>query len=1286
MKSILLLLPCLLCFSFSMQAQNLLLWDGETNQSSCNYSYGNGNNAQPYQGNWCFEGIPDPWHQPGIDLQCSGNWRINIEDYDVIRFYAKADQPGKTIHFSSSAWPNQSRSIDITPYINGGALTTNYEFVEIPIDSLKTTDYPLNSVESFYFGTAPSGHSIFIDQITVADITPASVNKVEIISSTTLKLTVDQRYDTTAAKNLANYELSSNSDPNYQNPQSPVKVGIHYFVDDFAVAATAIPIVKFELFLVFSQPITNSNYQLTIDNIRDIAGNDFPAPVNFPVIHNDETNINGSVKVNQEGYLPVSRKYAYIGNYLGSAGSMEITPTVFELRNISDNSVVLSGTPNLRGYDPVLSGEKVYDCEFTTITTPGEYYIYVPGIGRSHNFNIGNDVYNEAFYVSARGLYFQRCGTALPSAHAGPWAHAACHMSDGIVHPSCANTSCYNGEVIGSTLPMRRGWHDAGDYGRYIPSAMISLYDLFSAYELYPEKFPDDHMNIPESGNGIPDILDEAKWQTDWFRDMQAADGGVYYKITTTAWAQGMPEDDLDPLNLAEKTTFSTAHFAAVMARTYRVFKPFWPVYADTCLARAIRAWNFLEAHPNPVPANGFFNPPGIGGGEYPDPDGDIDERGWAAAELYHSTGDIKYSNAFDTYWTQYPPQWGWNTFQHSQKKASWTYSQIKDHPVNPTHIQNIKTAIQTILNNNEVQRSDNNLYRCAYRSDVPNYIGWGSYGNSTEYAWEFIKASYLLNDPSYLEYGKLNLDAQLGNNPQSMSYITGIGDVYPMDPLHHPSDKDNVVEPVPGIPVFGPHAHMTNANPYNAAAQSPTNLWPIGNDTEDEYPLLRRYFDNFELVAMSEFTIETQVIAAIVFGFYSDLDSTSNPPPPPPAPGDCIPVWDGEVNISNCTYEYGNANTTEAFEGAVCFEGIPDPWHRPSLNLQCVNAWRMDISSYDYIRFYAKADQPGKTFDFRIYGWPFTSNEVNIDQYIDGGSLTTSYKEVLIPISELKTVDFPLDKIEVLHFGVSQPGENHHIFIDDIQVIDLANCSGTPSLTFDIKAALEGPYDNSTGMTNELYQLELLPGMTFTNPAQTGIETPAGQPYSIAPWNYPGTEGQTYSNSDYDPTSVDWVLLSLRTGVDANTEIHQAAGILKQDGSIEFLSGSAYQGNDPGPYYILIEHRNHIGVLSAQPVTAQNSVLTYDFTTQQSWIPTNGGFGQKELTPGFWGLFAADGDQIADIVSYDINGADRILWSAENGFFMQYLPSDFDLNGEVTGADRILWNLNTGINSSVPK
>jgi len=108
--------------------------------------------------------------------------------------------------------------------------------------------------------------------------------------------------------------------------------------------------------------------------------------------------------------------------------------------------------------------------------------------------------------------------------------------------------------------------------------------------------------------------------------------------------------------------------------------------------------------------------------------------------------------------------------------------------------------------------------------------------------------------------------------------------------------------------------------------------------------------------------------------------------------------------------------------------------------------------------------------------------------------------------------------------------------------------------------------------------------------------------------------------------------------------------------------------------------------LLSAQALTPQNGVLTYDLSSQNSWTPSNSGFGQSELLPELWGLYAADGDQLSDQTSYDVNGADRILWSMDNGIFMEYRAADLDLNGEITGADRILWSRNTGINSGVLK
>lgn len=159
-------------------------------------------------------------------------------------------------------------------------------------------------------------------------------------------------------------------------------------------------------------------------------------------------------------------------------------------------------------------------------------------------------------------------------------------------------------------------------------------------------------------------------------------------------------------------------------------------------------------------------------------------------------------------------------------------------------------------------------------------------------------------------------------------------------------------------------------------------------------------------------------------------------PPPPPPPPGVTV-IWDGEGNqVAGTRFHYGNANSSDAYEGQWCFEAKPTKWHEPGIGLNGTETWRADISGFQEITFYAKSDMRGRTFEFSIYGWPYRSNRVNIDPYIEGGGgLDTGYKLVRIPISDLKTSNYPLDRVEILYFGVAQPTAGHRIFIDNIHV-----------------------------------------------------------------------------------------------------------------------------------------------------------------------------------------------------------------------------------------------------------
>ncbi len=874
-----------LCPVFSgLFSQNLLLFDGETpNVQTCLYEWGGADSLQKHAGNWSFKANPDPYHGPGIEMHCQNAWRKNLSLYDKIQFWAKCSHLGKTFNVGIYAWPHQSRGQNINPYIeNGAALDTTWRFVSIPVDSFKTAAFGMTSLDRLYFGGGNYGYNFWVDDIWAVDETPNHVDSLAVISNRAIELTLTERYDTTNVKTPAFYRISSPDDPAFADTLAVQSVGMHWFCDDFVDnTAGPVPVNIYKLFLLLPQPmLTGKHYHLVVEDVPDVVDNHFAEPQLLVFQFQDSTYINGSVKVNQVGYQPIARKYGYIGNYLGGLGAMPLDPTVFQIRDAATHAVAFSGTPNFRGNDPRLSGESVWDCDFTNFTTPGNYYLFVPGIGRSFDFEVSNSVYDDVARICARGLFYQRCGGDLPEANAGIWHRPACHTADGVIHPTCANTPLYNGEILGSTKTATHGWHDAGDYGKYVASAAEPLWDLMTAFELFPQKF-DDNNNIPESGNAVPDILDEVKWELDWLAGMMETDGGVYFNCATTYWPNSVPHLDTPTRNLSQKTTFTTGQAAAIFAQAARVFEPYLPVFADSCLVWSQRAWAFLENHPTPEPPLGFHPIPNqIGGGDYSDNEGDADERAWALAELYKTTGDTAYHNLFTYWYAQHEPTFGWNAFKHFQTFASFTYC-TTPHPTNQTWVNSYRNSVKTGLDGYVKIRTDQNKYRNGYRSEVTEWIGWGSYAQSAQYAWQFIKGFYLWpSDSSYLAYAKLNFDTQLGANPQNTSYITGVGDRSPMDPLQHTSHKDGIVPPNPGITVFGPMSHLSFGNSWNAEGQKQANLYPKGESDFDVYPTLRRYYDIFELVGMSEFGVASIAKATVAFSLFTSVNvsCTQNP------------------------------------------------------------------------------------------------------------------------------------------------------------------------------------------------------------------------------------------------------------------------------------------------------------------------------------------------------------------------------------------------------------------------
>jgi len=256
--------------------------------------------------------------------------------------------------------------------------------------------------------------------------------------------------------------------------------------------------------------------------------------------------------------------------------------------------------------------------------------------------------------------------------------------------------------------------------------------------------------------------------------------------------------------------------------------------------------------------------------------------------------------------------------------------------------------------------------------------------------------------------------------------------------------------------------------------------------------------------------------------------------------------------------------------------------------------------------------------------------------------------------------------------------------------------------ITLTAKVLLEGSMvnpDNSSAYTypmrTTLNQMLMLPGQSYKDLSGKVVYTPAGQPFNAAPWNYSGDEGAEYDsggNTDegsagYPANAVDWVLVSLRA-YSGNTfqTVCQRAALLLSDGTIQMVTGFECCDLDMnGSYYLVVEHRNHLIVMSDKALPVVNGSLTYDFTVRQSYIDPGGlgSVGQKQIS-GRYVMYGGNGNQSATPFSAtDINSDDQSTWESQNGR-LGYRTGDYNLNGDTNSNDQIIWQWNNGCFTSV--
>jgi endoglucanase len=525
------------------------------------------------------------------------------------------------------------------------------------------------------------------------------------------------------------------------------------------------------------------------------------------------------IKVNHVGYLPRIPKVALV--------TAANPATEFTLRRV-DGTVAFSGKLAAAVDDPQ-SGDKVQAADFSACQTSGKYYIDVPGIGRSWEFSIAANVYARVFYLAMRSYYSQRCGIAVDLGSEAPgYKHGACHLK-GAWHGSSGKA----GPRVSA-----KGWHDAGDYGRYVVNSGITTGTLLWTYEMFPDYVKNVSLNIPESGNAMPDILNEIKWNLDWMLSMQDDDGGVWHKQTSEKFSGFiMPErDDLISFVIGTgrepyKSSCATGDFAAVLAIAARIYKPFQPQYANQCLCAAMRAYSWLEKNP----AVQFNNPPGVLTGLYDDINC-VDERLWAAAELTRTTGQEIYAKSFKEHYVDFKNSiraagpWYrrnvaklWSALLGERRNTETAGIIRAIYPQNWRNVANLglwsyvlgggrDTQTAAAIREATLIAADEIVIRtttAGYRNSMTagDYI-WGSNGVAANYGMQLLIANALRNDRRYVQTALDNLHYLLGRNPFSMSYITGVGLNSPRHPHHRPSIADGIDQPWPGLLVLGPNIH----------------------------------------------------------------------------------------------------------------------------------------------------------------------------------------------------------------------------------------------------------------------------------------------------------------------------------------------------------------------------------------------------------------------------------------------------------------------------------------------
>ncbi len=483
------------------------------------------------------------------------------------------------------------------------------------------------------------------------------------------------------------------------------------------------------------------------------------------------------IRMNSVGYVPGRTKVATV--VTGNSAD-------FSVLRAGDGSVAYQSTLSTQRFDGD-TGQDVYLADFSEFDETGEFVLSVDGVGQSPSFRIGDDAYDSVLQTAMLGFYAWRSGVDVSLVHNGQtFAHQAGHLDDALL------------DFLGNPGVIQDGtggWYDAGDYGRYIVNASITAGMLLRAWEDFRPQLSAVALAIPEAGGALPDYLDEIRFELEWMLKMQLADGRVCHKLTPIDFAGFvLPADDDLPRYFSRWGSAATAGFVATMAQAARVYEPYDAAFAAQCLSAAQLSYAYLTDNPADVRADlsDFDN------AQYQT--GDEDDRVWAAAEMWETTGDSSALQDFETrvqnLTTRVSEDWDWGNLRNlgvitylASTRAGRSASLVTDLE------GDVLDAASSL--------ADRSIDQGGYGRAIENYY-WGANGSVVRACMLLQAAARLSASERYLDACIQQIAHVLGRNYYNRSWVTGVGLNPPMYPHDRRSSADGITVPYPGYLVGG--------------------------------------------------------------------------------------------------------------------------------------------------------------------------------------------------------------------------------------------------------------------------------------------------------------------------------------------------------------------------------------------------------------------------------------------------------------------------------------------------